>query len=169
MIFDNLHAMVRDSLTQLGWFDAGRRHQPVTIAVEQQDVSTQVPVNTLAISDENVSSTLFEVGSQLSEDTRFYYVDFFGESDAVAKHIIGDVRDILLGKLTVVGRDSPTLQVYDLRMPTPARLFGCDILAVNVDRSHDFSHPWLRHWFSVQFTIVDYYGNDADAGPSGGG
>lgn len=160
MIFDNLYTVINGGLSDLGWYGSGRRHQPITTVVEAQDITHVVAVNTLALSDENVATELWELGSTLSQDTRYYYVDFFGESDAVAKHLIGDVRDILLGKLSSIGRTSPTLQVYDLRQATPPLLFECDVVNVRVDRSHDYEHPWLRHWYSIQFALFDYYTND---------
>jgi hypothetical protein len=168
LIFDNLYLMLKNNLTQLGWLDGNgtRRHAPVQFVVEQQDLTTEVPINTLTLSDENVTSALWEVGSQLAEDTRWYYVDFFAESDPLGKDLIGDVRDILAGKFVSLGRSGPVLQVLDLRNPTPQYLFECDVMDIRVDRSHGYRETWLRHWYSVQFALYDYYGSDADAGPS---
>jgi hypothetical protein len=173
LIFDNIYLLLKNNLESLGWINgnAGRRHQPISLVVESQDLTTEVPVNTLALSDENVSSRPWEIGSQLTEDTRYYYVDFFGESDPVAKHLTGDVRDILQGKYASLGRTAPVLIVYDLRNnnnanPTPPPLpvlFSCDIIDIRVDRAHGYREPWLRHWYSVQFALLDYYNNDADA------
>lgn len=167
MIFDNLYGVINVGLSNIGWFEAGRRHAPISMVAEEQDSTQEVPVNTLAVSDENVSSQVWEVGSQLSQDTRYFYVDFFGESDAVSKHIIGDVRDILLGKFPSVGLKGPVLPVYDLSQATPTVVFSCDIIRVTVDRSHDYTHPWMRHWYSLQVSLLDYYDNQYDGGPYG--
>lgn len=163
MIFDSLYAMIHDNLATLGWFTVGRRHAPINLVVEHQDLTTEVPINTMALTDENVTNVPWEVGSTLSEDTRYFYVDFFGENDAVAKQIIGDVRDILLGKYASIGCTAPVLLVHDYRQPTPPVAFSCDIVNVRVDRSHDYSRPWLRHWYSIQGSLLDYYTNDEDA------
>lgn len=160
MIFDNVYETIHSGVTALGWFGSGRRHQPVTMVAEEQDSTHEVAVNTLAVSDENVTNTPWELGAGLSEDRRVFYVDFFGESDAVAKHIIGDVRDVLLGKLSAIGRTGPVIDVYDLRQPTPPFLFQLEVWNVTVDRSHDYTHPWLRHWYSISFNTRDYYVND---------
>jgi hypothetical protein len=166
LIFDNLYNLIKDNLTQLDWLngDGSRRHSPIHFVVESQDITTEIPINTLTLSDENVASTPWEVGSQFTEDTRYYYVDFFAESDPVGKHLIGDVRDILLGKYASLGRVAPELDVWDLRnngQPTQV-LFSCTIIDVRVDRAHGYREPWLRHWYSVQFGLLDYYTSDAD-------
>jgi hypothetical protein len=172
LIFDTLYRLINDTLTQLGWLNGDplvRRHQPVQFVVEQQDLALEVAINTLALSDENVSSGYWEVGSSLTEDTRYYYLDFFAESDPVGKHLMGDVRDILMGKYASLGRTAPVLEVYDLRnngAPTDF-LFSCDITDVRLDRSHGYREPWLRHWYSVQYSLLDYYTSDADGPPPG--
>lgn len=165
MIFDNLYGLVETGLADLGWFGSDRRHQPIHLADSQQDITTEIPINTLSVCDENIASIPWEIGSQLTEDTRYYYLDFFGESDSVGKHIMGDVRDILLGKLASIGRTAPVLYVYDLRQATPPQLFSCDIVHVRQDRAHNWDHPWLKHWYSIQMGLLDYFTNDQDAGP----
>ena len=157
LILYNLFNMLNSSLTDLGWFNPGRRHKPISFVIEEQDLTSEVKINTLALSDEAISSTPWEIGSTLTEDTRWHYLDFFAENDAVGKDLIGDCRDILLGKLASVGRVSPTLDVFDLTQATPPRIFSCDIITVRVDRSHDYTYPWLRHWYSIQFSLFDYY------------
>lgn len=166
LIFDNLFYLIKDNLTTIGWLngDGSRRHQPVNLVVEAQDLTTEVPINTLSISDENVSSEPWEIGSQLTQDTRYYYVDLFAESDPVGKHLIGDVRDILAGKFASLGRTAPVLEVYDLRnngQPNTL-LFTCDLIDIRVDRAHGYREAWLRHWYSIQLALLDYYTNDAD-------
>jgi hypothetical protein len=168
LIFDNLFLVVNHGLEQLGWLDGnGRRHQPVHFVVETPDVTSEVPINTLALSSESVTTTPWEIGSQLSQESRYFYLDFFGENEAVSKHIIGDCRDILLGKYTSLGRTGPVLDVWDLRNNgTPSTwLFACDIIDARIDRSHDWSQNWLRYWYSIQATLLDYYTNDADPAP----
>jgi hypothetical protein len=162
MIFDNLYNLIQSNLTALGWFESGLRFQPIVMVNEQQDTTTPVQINTLAVADAPVSSVLWEVGSELTEDTRWYFVDFFGESDALAKHVIGDVRDILLGKFASIGLSAPVLPVYDLRQPTPPFLFSCQITNMRQDRAHTWSHPWERHWYSLHFSLLDYYNVDTD-------
>lgn len=169
LIFDSIFVTLQSGLTALGWIngDGPRHHQPVTLVMEQQDVYTEVPINTMALTDENVVSDPWEIGSVLSEDTRYYYIDFFGESDAVSKHIIGDVRDLLLGKMPDIGPTGPEIKVYDYRVkPNPPKLFSVEIMNVRVDRSHEMGRPWLRHWYSIQFQAIDYYNTNADADPA---
>lgn len=162
MVFDSCYKVINDSLTALGWFGPSRRHAPINFTAGEQNTLVEVPLNTLALSDENVSSTPWELGSELAEHTRWYYVDFFAEDDAVGKHLIGDVRDILEGRLPSIGRRGATMPVYDMRQATPPVLFSCEVANCRIDRAHDYSHEWLRHWYSVQFVLLDYYGDETD-------
>jgi len=164
LIFDSLFAVLDDGLTALGWLSppVPRRNLPVSLVAEQQDVSHEVALNTVALSDENVSSTPWEMGSQLAEDTRNYYIDFFGESDAVAKHVIGDLRDLVMGKMPDIGPAGPVINVYDYRQSPAPFIFGVDVINVRVDRSHDTTHPWLRHWYSIQLQLLDYFNTSLD-------
>lgn len=162
LIFDSTFKVVNDGLTALGWFGAGRHHQPITVIPEEVNTAIEVPMNTLAVSDENVSDTPQEMGSVLAEFTRYFYVDFFAESDELGKHVIGDVHDILEGRMPSIGRAYPIIPVYDFRMgASPTVMFACDVMSVRTERAHMFNQPWLRHWWSVQFQLIDYYTNES--------
>jgi hypothetical protein len=163
LIFDSLYNTINNGLTALGWFESGRRYAPVTFLAEEQETSTEIPLNTLALSDENVSSMDIELGSVLADMTRYYYVDFFAESDVLGKQLIGDVRDLLEGRMPDLGPPGPVINVYDYRQATPPIVFACQVLNVRVDRAHSWTQPWLRHWYSCQLTLIDTYGTDEDA------
>jgi hypothetical protein len=162
LIFDSTFRLISDGLTALGWFDPARRHAPVNLVDEPPDTEREVPLNTLALSDENVSGTAWELGSNLAEKIRFFYVDLYAESDSLGKHLIGDVADLLEGRFASIGRTGPTVDVYDFRQATPSVVATCDVVNLRVDRAHGWTKEWLRNWFSIQFQLVDFYGEDED-------
>lgn len=155
---------IKTALTALDWFASGRRHQPIILVNEAQEpTGDPIAFNTLALSSENVASSDEELGSLLAEHRRSYYVDFFAESDALGQHVIGDVKDILEGRMPSLGRSNPIIDVYDYRQATPPQVFYVEVEGVTIDRAHGFPQPWARHWFSVQFTLIDYYSDDGTA------
>lgn len=165
LIDDSLYYVLKQALTALGWFNTGRQHKPIDFVNEARDPVglPEIAINTLALSGENIANQSGELGSQFSEFTRNYYVDFFAESDALGKHLIGDIADLLLGRMASAGRSNPVIDVYDWRQATPTIQFRVEVDNVNIDRAHGFPHPWTRHWYSCQFTLTDFYGTEDDA------
>ena len=163
LVSDNFYEMVRGSLELLGWFDAGRQHAPIEMARGEQDWSSPIPINTLAISEVDIVGDEIELGSNLMEDRWTAYVDFFAADDSLGTHMAGDVRDILRGKMGSIGRDKPILSIYDRTLVPPPPLpllFTVDIENVIQDRAHNQSRPWQQHWFSVRCDLVDTYGDE---------
>lgn len=162
LIRDSVYRMVYDSLEALGWFDAGRQHQAINFTGTETDQHAEIPMNTLALVDEDQSGLDLELGSQLAEFSWTFYLDFYAEDDVIGKHLIYDVRDIIEGRLTAIGRSRPNCVVLDYTLATPTEIFTVDFENVVVDRAHDFPKPWQRHWYACRFTVVDTYTSDAD-------
>lgn len=157
LIRDSVYNALNDALADLGWYEASPSRAPVTFRSSPFPLDEQVPPNTLALSDENDDAAEMELGSTLSEFTWDMFVDIYGEDDAVALHLAGDVADILAGRMASVGRDRPVIDVYDYTLATPVVIFTVEVIAVHKDRAHGFPQPWLRFWRSVPFKIVDSY------------
>lgn len=153
LIHENVFRLVRDSLNDLGWGDAGRAHRPLSVRITGVGPQEEVPLNTLVVSAEDTSGEGIELGSFASEDTRPFYVDFYAENDVIGAHCIGDVREILRGKLA--GRVAPVLDVYDYDVDPPELLFSCLIDEVTTDRAHEYSRPHEAHWYSCAFIVLD--------------
>lgn len=169
LISDNFYELVRTGLDALNWFDAGRQHKPITMMHGQPEWDDPVAFNTVAIADINVTDAEAELGSNLTEDTWSMFVDFYAEDDSVGAHLIGDVRDMLRGKMPSIGRNTTFVTVYDFTQTSdpdtdsgPA-LFEVEIQNVQLDRAYNQSRPWMKHWFSVRCDLVDYYGDENDA------
>ena len=160
LVHDSIHAMLRAALDNLGWFTASPSHAPITFLSEPLAPDVQVPFNTLALADEDDRGDEIELGSQLQELRWQMYVDFFGENDAISLHVIRDVKDILEGRMPSIGRSRPTADVYDYTLATPVVIFTVDIEDVFTDKARDFPQPWLRHWRSCGFTVVDTYSDE---------
>lgn len=160
LVRQSLYEMINDALDQLNWFDGTRPHLPVTFEAKSQNHEEQIVLNTGALSDDNMLSDDIELGSHLSEHRWSFYVDFFGESDALGLHFIGDVKGILEGRINSIGRSDPSFSVYDYRQATPSIIATCQIQDVVTDRAHGFLKPWLEHWYAAQFTVVDVYGDE---------
>lgn len=157
LVAHSVHELVRAVLEDLGWFDAGRQHLPVTlIDRDPGDDPQEIPAfNTVAVFDEDVSGVGYELGSTASEDAITFYADVYAANDSIGRSLSGDLRAALEGKMAAIGRVAPVLTVQDYRQSPPTPLFSCEIVDVLRDRGHDETRGWRRHWWTVRFTVVD--------------
>lgn len=162
LIHDSLYYMLRKALTDLGWFNTEASHTTVTMVAEPYGLNVEVPINTIALADEDMSGEDIEMGSNLADHNWSFYVDFYAENDTLGLHLIRDVKDILEGRMPSIGRKAAVVTVFDYTLATPVPIFTCQIESVQTQRAHDFPHPWLRFWHSCAFTVIDTYGGDAD-------
>jgi hypothetical protein len=164
LIHDSIFNYVKDGLTVLGWTGnpAPRRYVPINFIAQTPNLEAEVPLNTLALSDENVTDQSAEIGSQFAEHTRNFYLDFFAESDAIGKHLIGDLRDLLEGRMPSLGYLGPEIPVFDYTQATPSQIFYVELTSLRVDRAHNWAQRWLQHWYSISFSVVDWYAGDED-------
>lgn len=155
LIGDSAYQMITTAVEALGWLQPGRRHKPITFRPKPVPFDEEVPFNTLAVSQTDVSGMEAELGSLLTDDTWTFYVDFYAEDESIGKHLIHDVRDALRGMLPSIGRSRPILPVYAYDQATPVVAFYCDIEDVIVDRANDFPKPHQRYWYVCRFDVVD--------------
>lgn len=160
LIRESLYRTLRQALDDLDWFNPNNPNLPITFVARQMNQDEQIEWNTIALSDEGDTSTELELGSQLAEQRWQMYIDFFAENDAIGLHLIRDMKDILDGRMSFIGRNDPSFDVYDYRQATPPMLFRCQIEEVSVDRAHGFMKPWMEHWYSCAFLVVDSYSRD---------
>lgn len=160
MIRDSLYNCLKDSLADLGWFDDGRPHGPIHFPGRQYHNDEEIPVNTLVLADEDMYEIPVELGSNMVETAWQFYVDFYAESDSLGRIMAHDVRDILAGRMPAIGRTYPHVQVYDYGVATPNPVFFVDIDGIVVDRGRSMPKPWLKHWYTVGFEVIDAYGGE---------
>lgn len=161
-IRDSLFSMIRTSLEDLGWFDTGRFHGPIDFRTIPVPEDEEVPFNTCVVSCDDLIESDEEMGSRLAEHVWTGWVDFYAESDAVGLHFIGDIKDLLAGRMSNIGRTGPFFDVYNYEEATPSQIFRCQIEDIVVDRAHGFPKPYQRHWYACRFSIFDYYGDEND-------
>lgn len=160
LIRESVYQETRSALTALGWFDAGRRHLPIAYLDEAVPNNVEVDFNTAALSDESQTQNEEELGSNLAEHRWTFYVDFYGESDALSTHFTHDLRDILAGRFNSIGRTTATIPVYDWTMATPPQIFTVGVEDIVLDRAHNIPTPRRAHWYAVRFDIVDNYADE---------
>lgn len=156
MIEEALVNHVRAGLTALGWFAPGRAHQTITLRQAKVEADEQIPVNTLNILAEDFDDFAIEMGSNMSEDRHMFYIDFYAENDALGKHVIGDVRDLLRGKMPGVSEHS-VVRVFDYQLdPVPADPeFVVDVENVLIDHARETTRPFEQHWWMCRVELVD--------------
>lgn len=162
LLHDSLHALVVEGLTELGWLDAGRTHDPIRILTQPTRWDVPIKPNIVAIDHESVDTTEFEVGSLLTEDTVISYVEIYAESDSLGMDLSNDIRDMLRGRLTMATIHG-TFPIYDFRHATPTTIGHATVATVNSLRNAAISEEnWVRHWFRVRAEILDtYYTSEA--------
>ena len=163
LIRDNFENMLRVSLADLGWFDSGRSHAPVSLVSKPVDFNVEIKPNLIGISPEDMSGTELELGSNLEELRWDYYIDVFAESDAVGLHIVGDIQDILKGKMPSIGRSRPNFSVLDLAAASPSHLFYCHLEGVEFGRQRNFGKAHMQYWWTLYVAVIDTYYDEGDA------
>lgn len=162
LIHDSLYNYVKDGLTAVGWMNHGRSHQPLDLVPEQKDWEDELALNTITISPSNVYDEQWELGSYASKNITTYWIDVYGESEALGLQISGDVRDILRGKFTTLGFGAAELPVFDYTQESPVQIFYCDIEHVRRDRAQSYSKRYQRFLYMISVDIIDYYSDDVD-------
>jgi len=163
LLFDSLYNEIERALTALGWFDSGRQHLPINFINEPVDEKEEVAFNTLVLYAEDGDTRQEEMGSDLSEHRRTFYLDFYAENISVGEHLIFDCQAILEGRMSSVGRSSHFFDIFDYQQATPPVIASAEIGEdVIIDRAITYSFPWQKHWYSCQFTVSDFYGTEDD-------
>lgn len=162
LIKDSIYEMLYYNLQSLGWFTPSLKRSNITFPSESVPVDEQVPLNTLVLADETLDTEPIELGSNLGEASWQFFVDFYAENDTLGLHLIRDVKDILEGRMLSIGRSFPVIDIYDYSAATPEKIFDVLVEDVRVDKAHNQLQPWLRHWYSCEFTIIDSYNSETD-------
>jgi hypothetical protein len=158
VVFDSFVRMVRESLDQLGWFDvAASGRTPLTLLTTPVEFHDEIPTNAAIIQFEDHYDDPGEIGSTLTFDRTMAWVDIYPESLALGRHLAGDVRDILRGKMPSIGRDDPSFEVLDLPggVDPPPVLFLVDITDVEIHREPKPSTTPGRFWVSVSALLEE--------------
>lgn len=148
MILESVLRQVEADLDSRGWFDANRQHEAITV-IDAYPGNDEVEINTMAFSFGDSTQRMLELGSNAETHTYPVYIDFYGESDALTRHVLGDIYDFF-GK-------NPTLSVYDYDMATPAVDFTVEIVEESVAKTYptQATNAWQKHWGILSFMVED--------------
>lgn len=155
---DSFYNLVKDSLDELGWFDANREHEPLQVLPEAQDFQEPIPFNTVAVSMEDEKDIGGELGSNLTEQEITFYIDLFCESEAILIHLARDIKDILGGRYASIDRTLASFPMYDYTKATPEIFAYGHINRVDVDKPRNFGQPWLKYSRFIRVLVEDTYG-----------
>lgn len=161
LVRDSVFHCIDKLMTDLGWYAPADSHQPIRFLADPLPLDVEVPLNTMALSEDGDAPDEIELGSQLAEHNWSMFVDFYGENEALALHVVRDIADGLAGRMSSLGRFAPLIEVYDWTLATPVCIFTVQLEQIKTERAHNFPHPWLRHWYSCSFTVIDTYENES--------
>lgn len=169
LIFDSVYAEIRDALDGLGWFDdpVDSQGDPLRrpFRLQPEGFGDDGPVTP------NVAGVTFstydgddemEMGSMLTENRLVFYVDVYAENDDVGRHLAGDLRDLLRGRMPSIGRGRPYVDVLDYNQATPTTVFTVEIANVSSDHPVGAGVEHRKHWWVLRFEIVDTYTDEDD-------
>ncbi len=163
LIRDSFYEWVKAGVIARGWTDPGRKHTPISFIPTPGDWNVEVPLNSIAVTPEDVFDDEAEMGSSLTDDTWTFYIDLYAESDHLGLDLAHDIRDLLRGKMPSIGYTRQGFDVLDYQLATPAPLFFCEIQNVTVDRARNFPQAWKRYWFSIRCDVLDTYMDETDS------
>lgn len=157
---------IRDGLLDLGWVlrdphtgalsgAAPEHYVPITLTAGPIDADKTIEKNTLVVEFETTDAVSWEVGQDDEiEDAHVGYADLYAQDVSVGRHIAGDVRGILRGRMPSIGLTSPVVDIYNYNMATPEMLCYGLLSGVRLERAQAFSRPWRSGFFSVQFVLT---------------
>lgn len=162
LIKDNVYNFVKNGLTELDWFDTPSEHLPLVMHPKISPWDVEVTPNTITVSTENAIDTEAEMGSSFAEHRWQYFVDIFAEDDSVGLHLATDVKDMLIGHMTVISEYGPDIAVYDLSISsaTPVELFTVEVENISMDKGRFYESAAKKFWWQIAFDIVDAYGTE---------
>jgi hypothetical protein len=160
LVYDSVFNAINEGLAELGWFDSGRNHLPVTFHPEPLNSDDEVQLNTVAMGEGPMFDRERELGSNMSSSEYAFFIDVFAESGPVGRALANDMRDLIMGRHG--GRGAPTFTIWDYREDPAVNIGWVDVERVNIYREDVPTRPWQKFWYTIRFDITDdYLGEDA--------
>ena len=145
-VIESVQEQVVAHLTTLGWFSMNTAHTPITVLYEFPSENDTVALNTLTFSTGGADSDYIEMGSLSFEKRVILFCDFYGENDAIARHLVGDIEHFLM--------KNPALNVYDYE-DNKSVAFSVQVAEIVISRPVRVTQPWQKHWHTVSVGIED--------------
>ena len=139
------------------------KNHPVTLLPKQLDWGKKIELNTISFVPEHDNSEYAETGSEFEEYKWIFYLDIFGESEAISLQLAHDIIAVLKGKFPLAGRgNGPTIDICDLSQPGHYKIGYVLIQNTTSTRSPVFEQPWQQFLRVVRFEASDWYGESED-------
>jgi hypothetical protein len=155
LVYDSVFNALHDGMTELGWFDAGRNHMPVTFISEPVAADDEVTLNTVAMGEGPMFDRDREIGSNMSSSEYAFFIDVYAENGPVGRALANDVRDLVMGRHG--GRTGPIFTIWDYRLATPTDIGWVEVERVNIYREDMPTRPWQKFWYTIRFDVTDDY------------
>jgi hypothetical protein len=149
MLLQSFFDAIQAELTTRGWFDAGRQHGPIVMIDEYPGDNEPPQINTIAISMGDGVTRRAELGSLADTRLTFMYADFYAESDALCRHVVGDIATFL-SKFPVV----PVKDFAAIGDPIDFHAYVDDD-TVDITRPSTATNAWQKHWGIVSWQVED--------------
>ncbi len=155
----SLYNHVYDALDANGWFspNPGVRAS-VEFIPEPLDANKEIKPTKISLSFEERIPDDGELGSNLSVDSWYCYLDIYADKSIVGMGLANELSDILLGKFPSLGFGESRFDVVDPRDGTTA--FSCGIDMVEIERSRNYDRAINKFWWTVSFRVSDAYYDD---------
>lgn len=160
MILENVLRQVMAQLATSGWnlihpdgtlinSDPDAAYERIRIVDEYPDTEVEVPVNTLAFSAGDSTQDMLELGTNNETHYSPIYIDFFASSDALMRHVMGDIYAWL--------NANPVIAIWDYSLATPDVDFYAFLEeeSVSKDRPARAVNSWQKHWLMLSFILRD--------------
>jgi len=164
LIVESVRSLIEDCMDQLGWFDVDNAliNRSLTVMADDLDKDTELHPNIICVTIEDTDYDYAELGSNLSEFRYGCAIDIYAEDAASGKHMCGDVRAILEGRFTSIGRNDTIIPIYDMTLATPTVIFNVDSERISSGRQRFYNKPFEKYWWTIVFDLVDTYSNEDD-------
>lgn len=149
MVHESVLRAIEADMASRGWFNTGRWHDPITVIDEYPDDADEVAINTISISMGDADGYRVEMGSQMESHEQTLFVDIYAESDALGRHIVGDIYEYL--------KKVKRIQVFDYRQTPPTAEFWAHVEDDDIikRRGRTVTQAWKKHWYVIAFTVTD--------------
>ena len=154
MVLESIVRNLSAHLTSLGWLATTRQHSPITIIDEYPDETNEdVPINTLAFSYGDVTSDPLELGAFSEEIFSPIFIDFFAESDALGRHVIGDLHTHV--------KKQGQFTVYDYTQDPVTSEFVVFLVDDSITKRKPGRavNSWQKNWHVLSFVVYEERSN----------
>ena len=149
MTLESVARDIETYLAGLGWFDAGRQHQAITVIDEFPDDQAELALNPLAFSMGDTFTRPLELGSQAENFSIPMFADFFAESDGLGRDLVGDIYQHV--------QTTKVFDIYDHDQATPTVEFNVAVRenTSEIRKPERAVNAWQKHWFVCSFLVED--------------